>query len=310
MLLKNHIAYCFFYTLFTRLVFAQQLEERAVDVNVGTTHVHVGLGTSISSGTAVALGCLKIPLIPGPVCWVAAGLTAILSADIDITLGGEGSGSAKEDVKRDFIPTRHLYNDTYVSYSTVPVSNNAIESFNSNNLTFGQALSVTYYEGNSLTKRTIQESHIVQFNSSYGRHIAADVGYRPIEEFMGNITSSSPVNGTYAKRGWDFDVDWLSYNFDNVNAGLAASWYDAYEYDNDDPKGVVQTEFANFVSEHGAYKYCASAIFSPDAVGSLGTGDSNEIQNAYHGELYFNTYGGVDGECNDNYDCVYGCSGM
>ncbi|SMN17930.1 similar to Saccharomyces cerevisiae YER187W Putative protein of unknown function [Maudiozyma saulgeensis] len=295
--------------LLTRAALAQPLEERDVDVNVGTTHVHLGLGTSIQSGTAVALGCTKFAL-PGPVCWVAGALAALLAADIEITLGGESSGATKENAKRDYIPVKYLYNDSYVSYSIVTVPSHAIESFNENNITFGQALLATYYESSALTKRTIQEGHIIQFNSSYGQHIAADIGYRPIEDFMGNITSSSPVNDNHSKRGWDFDVDWLSYNFDNVNKGLAASWYDAYEYDNDDPKNVIQTELANYVTQHGAYKYCVSAIYSPDNVGSLGTGDSNEIQNAYHGELYFNTYGGVDGQCNDNYDCVYGCSGM
>ncbi|QLL30216.1 hypothetical protein HG536_0A00330 [Torulaspora globosa] len=57
------------------------------------------------------------------------------------------------------------------------------------------------------------------------------------------------------------------------------------------------------------------SIVSPTIGNDLGDISSNgfnngDVQTAMHGEIYFNTYGGVDGQCNDYYDCFTGDCGM
>lgn len=53
-----------------------------------------------------------------------------------------------------------------------------------------------------------------------------------------------------------------------------------------------------------AREYCLSLA----AGGSEDVSDLNNGQtgNAMHGEVYFDAYGGIDGQCNENYDCLDG----
>lgn len=286
------------------------LEERDVDVNIGTLHVHLGMGNSIQATSAVGFGCARL-FGAGPVCWVATAITAVLSADIEISLGGDTSGSVAHNTKRSQIITKHLYNNTYVDLESVSIPNSVYDVAKTAGLSLSRAFLATYFESNGLVKRAeINQGHVISFTSENGNHIASDVGMRPLEEFVKTIVSSKPVNDTLTKRGWDFTVDWLSYNYDNVNRDLSIKWYEAYESGLGDDKNVIQEEFANYVSRNGAYKYCISAIYSPNEPNQLGKGDTQELQNAFHGELYFNTYGGIDGQCNDNWDCIFGCDGF
>lgn len=283
------------------------LEKRDFDVNVGTLHVHLGMGNSITSTSAVAMGCSKL-FGAGPVCWVASAITAIVSADIEISLAADTSGSTSQNTKRSLTTTKHLYNDTFVDLEYVAIPSTVSEIAKNSGITLSKAFLATYFQSNTLVKREeVNQGHVVAFSSKYGNHVASDVGMRSLEEFVGNISSSKPVNGTLTKRGWDFTVDWLSYNYDNVNRDLSLKWYDAYESGDGDDINFIQEEFAGYVTSNGAYKYCISAIYSPDVPSVLDQGDTQEIENAFHGELYFNTYGGIDGQCNDNWDCIFGC---
>ncbi|KAI5949255.1 hypothetical protein KGF57_004854 [Candida theae] len=60
-------------------------------------------------------------------------------------------------------------------------------------------------------------------------------------------------------------------------------------------------EVPNFFHNNGGCKYCATATVNPIR-GKNGGYDDIGRENAVHGQFYFNTYGGVDGYCNDNKD--------
>lgn len=100
----------------------------------------------------------------------------------------------------------------------------------------------------------------------------------------------------------------MSYSFDNTNKDLAVDIAD-----DSNPPGAVRYEYAldDFSKANPGWKYCMSALWDPNPNEPIDSNHSGNIQNAYHGELYFNTYGGIDGQCNDNWDCEFGgCEGV
>ncbi|KAG0669986.1 hypothetical protein C6P45_002931 [Maudiozyma exigua] len=53
-------------------------------------------------------------------------------------------------------------------------------------------------------------------------------------------------------------------------------------------------------------EYCLSlAAGGSEDVSGLNNGQTGS---AMHGEVYFDAYGGIDGQCNENYDCLDGVS--
>lgn len=109
-------------------------------------------------------------------------------------------------------------------------------------------------------------------------------------------------NSTLLKRE-EFSVSWLSYNYDNSNHDLAAEWQ---ERESDDyAQGYMEAQLQDFLEGNRDWKYCL-------ALNDLRNGEAADYDdmpgvgggtgNALHGEIYFNTYGGVDGYCNDSHD--------
>lgn len=87
----------------------------------------------------------------------------------------------------------------------------------------------------------------------------------------------------------NYDIEWLSYEFDNWNRDLTYAFDNAYE----SSEGYIKEHAAAALAAGGTTKYCMSL-----AIGA----DDNSFQNAIHGEMYTNNYGGVDSFCNQNDD--------
>lgn len=183
--------------------------------------VHLGIGNSIQATSAVSFGCTRL-FVAGPVCWVAIAITAVLNVDIEINLGGDTSGSVARTTKRSPIITKYLYNDTYADLESVFIANSVYNIAKTAGLSLSRVFLATYFGSNSLVKRAeFNQGHVVSFTSENRNHITSNAGMRLLEEFVKTIVSSKPVNDTLTKRGWDFTVDWLSYNYNNINRDLS-----------------------------------------------------------------------------------------
>ncbi|CCD26580.1 uncharacterized protein NDAI_0I00110 [Naumovozyma dairenensis CBS 421] len=109
---------------------------------------------------------------------------------------------------------------------------------------------------------------------------------------------------TLEKRWNYFDVQWISWNYDNINHDLDKQAAEDRQVEEEEYDSAVYEYYNN----NPAWKYCLS-VFRNDHVGHEETYDDLGRDNAVHGELYFNTYGGVDGYCNDNKDGAQ-CGGI
>lgn len=107
---------------------------------------------------------------------------------------------------------------------------------------------------------------------------------------VGNQTQSN-----LAKRTNYYNVDWASYNYDGKNYVDA---YETLEYPGDSYSSLIDELNAAYQSlgYPDKWKYCLCTDLTNDgAYGDLGTGVG------LVGEVYFNTYCGVDGYCTDNH---------
>lgn len=155
--------------------------------------------------------------------------------------------------------------------------------------------------------------HMLQFDSPLGSHAAVHLNTY-LDSMVNDITEDENPGSLEStlrytdqkvlhKRYNYFDAQWISWAWDNANndllriaandRGLEEEEYDSSVY--------------NYFRDLPAWKYCWTVTDNPHP----GEGeDYNQLgaENAIHGELYFNTYGGVDGYCNDNKDGAQ-CSG-
>ncbi|CCF56621.1 hypothetical protein KAFR_0B03250 [Kazachstania africana CBS 2517] len=111
-----------------------------------------------------------------------------------------------------------------------------------------------------------------------------------------------------AKRDDGFEVDWVSYNYDNVNKDLAVQW-------TQDPEALGQEEisyaFETFVEANTGWKWCIDATIDDVPSEPMDNNHYQNLETAIHGEIYLNTYGGIDSQCNEAYDCEDGkCDGV
>ncbi|CAL9730163.1 hypothetical protein MOUN0_I08064 [Monosporozyma unispora] len=90
---------------------------------------------------------------------------------------------------------------------------------------------------------------------------------------------------TLEKRGWADKITWASYEYNHGNQDL----WNQFPKEGDEFE-MLASDFGQYVGNNVAQKYCACF------------GDSAEAgtQMALHGELYFDAYGGVDGDCDAN----------
>lgn len=139
------------------------------------------------------------------------------------------------------------------------------------------------------------------WESDFGIHLGVHLKGASVNEFVELVLSTEPgiplnvKNSRFVKRN-QFEVDWVSYNYDNANRDLCRDIAGdrGLEYD-------LAEDAPGFFSSADTWKYCGAATKN-DHVGQAQGYDQLGSENAVHGEWYFNTYGGIDGYCNDNKD--------
>lgn len=150
-----------------------------------------------------------------------------------------------------------------------------------------------------LTKRTIS-------NVTAGYTIVVDrddgikalfIGAKGLEDLVDKVYSFDMNETTNGLDKRDYYVDWASLSFDNANHDISARWwadretFQFYEGLND------MTSAENWLSSHIGQKLCVGAYDAKNQ-GDMSTHLLYE-NTAFHGELYWNVYGGIDGFCND-----------
>lgn len=253
--------------------------------------------------------------VANPECWITF-VAATVAGGIAIALSKQsGSAATTTHHKRsiDFLESAgyllNPVNTTVVSQISTTLS--------SAGLTF---LGLTNITMTSLVKRDVfnateKYNLLINWESEFGTHVGAHMKQNWTSMLNDIVTDPNPgslestlrytdQNTSNLKKRWNyFEVDWISWNFDNVNHNLdevAASdrLVEEEEYD---------SAVYDYFNTQPAWKYCLS-VFKNDHVGRDETYNDLGTDNAVHGELYFNTYGGVDGFCNDNKDGAQ-CSG-
>lgn len=145
--------------------------------------------------------------------------------------------------------------------------------------------------------------------SSFDNHAAVPFKRLSTEEIAVLVKEAIPGqqnNSTGVKKRNNFVVSWLSYNYDNYNSNWSRKWY--YEATQSTPEEAdsVANKFNLFAAANEGWKYCFDVVTEadPNLVPSKAMMNVGEMGTAIHGEVYFNTYGGIDGQCNSFYDCA------
>ena len=250
--------------------------------------------------------------VASPACWITF-VAALVSGGLAYAMT-QNSGSVASNAKREFIDFLDNlgYTQNVVNPSTIVDISQALTSVG---LTF---LGVSNITTSSLVKRdmfnaTDNHNILIHWKSSFGSHAGSHMQQDWKGMLNDIVTDTNPGSlestlrhtekHTLAKRWNYFDVQWISWNYDNVNHDLAKQAAEDRQVAEEEYDSAVYEYFNN----NSAWKYCLS-VFRNDHVGKEETYDDLGRDNAVHGELYFNTYGGVDGYCNDNKDGAQ-CSG-
>ncbi|CCE66343.1 hypothetical protein TPHA_0P01860 [Tetrapisispora phaffii CBS 4417] len=269
-------------------------------------------GCVIAAGTTirpdlVASVCL---LFTGGVCAPVAGLiVSVVTVGVAAYAASKAAGSA---TKRGGSFVKALMGQTLL-FDPWLHQNGTIElGGEAGTLVFHHKVQVT---SDSKKRYRTTSGNGVVFSSNLGNHIALSYIHSP-EELSNLIVSAQPGvpnynNYTYAKRdGYPtdgFEVSWLSYNYDNGNSDLCSVWEN--NEPTDEGLSYFEGQVQNWIAANRDWKYCFAAVdakagevINYDDISGVGSGTGN----ALHGEIYFNTYGGIDGFCNDNHDGAQG----
>lgn len=269
--------------------------------------------------------CGTTAAIATPQCWyAAAGIVVVGGIGLALSAaGGANLGNAKRDVVVSKGVHRHGYlgkyhidehweTDTLSEVNDILSSVPGVSSVRLFHIADADTEPVG--EKRDADEGTITNANLISWKSVYGNHAAAHTtGIKNITELATYIVQSRPVSANvdtidnfnssaissrFSCRQNYFDVNYVTWNWDNVNHDLDRvlsqdrGTEEMWEYDQEVP---------NFFHNNGGWKYCATATVNPNPGHNEGYNDIGR-GNAVHGEFYFNTYGGVDGYCNDNKD--------
>ncbi|KAI5952342.1 hypothetical protein KGF54_003208 [Candida jiufengensis] len=264
--------------------------------------------------------CGTTAALATPTCWyAAAGIAVVAGLGTALTAAaGANLGNAKrDDDTLELEIARHGYLGKYhidEHYNTT--AHQKILSILSESHGFSNVRTFTIgTEDVDLNERDGDETEIlpnvISWESSYGNHSAAYTNKLiDVIEMAQQIQKSQPIpagldnidhlmgNKTMQKRQNYFDVDYVTWNWDNGNQDLERTltqdrgMEEMWEYDQEVP---------DYFHNNGGWKFCGTATVNPNPGQNEGY-DQLGQDNALHGEFYFNTYGGVDGYCNDNKD--------
>lgn len=271
---------------------------------------------ALSGGYAVN-ACTKD--LASPKCWISAAISVVCGALGGVgaaaaARGGAAAGSAAAAAKRDGTGLG-AYIDTIGSTDYYQTTLNNLttyeEMFNASGLTLLSAFTFINNNDTTLQKRsgnmTENLFHALYFSSDAHSHVAThlrndvDALVKAIvtDENPGSLESTlrNSDNGSLGKYYNNFDAEWVSWSWDNANADLV----NKVSRDRGLEEEEYDQGFYNYFGWAPAWKYCWTVTENPN-VGQAEGWDQIGQDNAVHGELYFNTYGGVDGYCNDNRD--------
>lgn len=151
---------------------------------------------------------------------------------------------------------------------------------------------------NTLTWSTGNKTRVSMFRAGTALQLLTDaLGREEHGTLEATLIGGGVSQDSFTKRDQYFDVNWFSLEWDNVNHDLAEKLHDEElrEFEN----WAYDSSVPDWFSNNPAWKYCYSMISNPNPGTVI---DMSNPQNAIHGEIYFNTWGGVDSECNDQYD--------
>ncbi|CAB4256649.1 similar to Kazachstania africana KAFR_0C06580 hypothetical protein [Maudiozyma barnettii] len=144
--------------------------------------------------------------------------------------------------------------------------------------------------------------NIIHFDTSLGQHIAAQIGGEAanLTQLAEQIVKAVPGIPTFsnltvlseqavqaaAKDNGENVINWMTYNIKDAEDGLT----DIINSLGGADMSQFATEINNFISNNGAWKFCLSP--STQLV-NVTVSESHKL----FGEIYLNTYGGIDAEC-------------
>lgn len=232
-----------------------------------------------------------------PLCWVGA-LAIVLSAAIGKALHDQ-SGSAASN-SQDGLQKR----DAYVQTIQALLETNGHEFLGYELVDSGVPRSIVNLEARSTADSQNQTAEIVNWRSGN----LTRLGYFGVGEAHSRLSQAFDFgeHGTLRatlhgagidpdralnKRAQSFPVNWFSYQWDNINVDLTRD----IEYGDELQDWDYDPSIGTWFDSNRFWKYCISVAYNPHPGTAPPLG---EQQNAFHGELYFNTYGGIDSECN------------
>lgn len=254
-----------------------------------------------------------------PACWYLAMGTTITTVVGTIAAGAGAFGSARANSKRD-IQELHGFSKFHKHGHLDGAMSSVLEQFG-----IGSVAPVYLNSSTQLSRRSnqhgirnmwsmsldidsIQRRDLngttqtgLYWESNFGAHLGVHLKGASVRELVDIVLSAEPgiplgvKNSRFVKRN-GFEVDWVSYNYDNANRDLCQDIAGdrGLEYD-------LAEDATGFFSSADTWKYCGAATKN-DHVGQAQGYEDLGSENAVHGEWYFNTYGGIDGYCNDNKD--------
>ncbi|CAL9735590.1 hypothetical protein MOSE0_H09560 [Monosporozyma servazzii] len=154
-----------------------------------------------------------------------------------------------------------------------------------------------------LSTNSFIPSHI-QFSSSFGKHVAVHMNNGTLHDLTLLVAETIPGeplirNNYLTKRGqipgdYGLELIFVTYTFDNVNRDIAV---EDVQQVNSHNFSALSSGATEALMNHRGWKFCAGVGFGGS--GSVQDLESGATGTAIHGELYFNTYGGIDNECNN-----------
>lgn len=201
----------------------------------------LGLASVICMNPATGVTCLGM-------CVVSL-VTSVLSQIV--IEGGSGSGSAAENFSLGINPLASSYPVSYNITSNASLNN----IFENTGLIFTGAYNVKQAAHNDLSRSDLEFNfYTIHFESTFGKHVAAHVNGGGHEELAQLILGATPgvssgINNL-TKRD-NFNVDWVSYNYDNSNKDLSQDFL-GEEYA--DAVSELGGDISTFMINNGGWK--------------------------------------------------------
>lgn len=144
--------------------------------------------------------------------------------------------------------------------------------------------------------------NIIHFDTSLGQHIAAQIGGETanLTQLAQQIINAVPGVPTFSnltvlageaveaavKKEGENVINWMTYNIKDAETGLT----DIISSLGGADMSQFATEINNFIENNGAWKFCLAPT---SQIVNVTVSESHKL----FGEIYLNTYGGIDVEC-------------